>query len=72
MVCRVYDKLDNQQLEQCWTPTWDGDLISKTSRDKLVEGGLVQRAHGFNWLTADGIISLQLTWLAQKNPQCRL
>jgi len=58
MVCRSYDKTDMAQMVQCWMPTWDGDLISKSSRDKLFEGKLIQRQHGYNWLTADGIIGV--------------
>jgi hypothetical protein len=36
-------------------PVWDGNLIYKQARDKLVRRGLVQRSHGYNWLSLDGI-----------------
>lgn len=55
MGCISYSKGEMEQLEQLWTVTWDGNLISKAYRDKLVKTGLAQRAHGFNWLTPDGV-----------------
>lgn len=36
-------------------PIWDGNLISKAARDKLVDFGLVDRAKGFQFLTVAGI-----------------
>ncbi len=48
-------RIINEQLAQLLTVTWDGDLIGKTVRDWLVENGLVQRNHGFNWLTTKGV-----------------
>lgn len=36
-------------------PTWDGDLISKSSRDYLVKDGYVGRLRGFNFLTPKGV-----------------
>jgi hypothetical protein len=50
-----YSVIDLECAEQLWTVTWDGDLVSKASRDRLVNDGLAQRAHGFNWLTANGV-----------------
>jgi hypothetical protein len=43
------------QLDQLITVTWDGNLLSKDARDELVRRGLVQRHHGWNWLTREGI-----------------
>lgn len=34
---------------------WDGDVPSKQERNMLVRTLLVQRAHGFQFLTADGV-----------------
>ena len=34
--------------------TWDGDLISKASRDALVKAGLVQCVNGWNIITERG------------------
>jgi hypothetical protein len=45
----------NEALKQLTTVTWDGNLVSKATRDWLVERGLVQRFDGFNWLTSKGI-----------------
>jgi hypothetical protein len=36
-------------------PTWDGNLASKTGRDLLVDLGIAERGHGFQWLTRTGI-----------------
>ena len=45
------------QFRQCvGGPVWDGDVISKDARDRLVENGLLSRAHGYNILTADGVM----------------
>ena len=52
--------LSNFAVETLWQlfrngPTWDGDLVSKTGRDELVDLGLVERGHGFQWLVRAGI-----------------
>lgn len=44
-----------EQLRQLITATWDGNLISKSARDYLVEKGLAQRGFGYNWLTEKGM-----------------
>lgn len=44
-----------EPLAQLLTVTWDGNLMSKDARDRLVKCGLVERAHGYNWLTNKGI-----------------
>lgn len=36
-------------------PVWDGNLIGKHERDRLVEAGLVERASGWNFLSAKGV-----------------
>jgi len=36
-------------------PIWDGNLISKSARDKLVDIGLVERCKGFQFLTHRGV-----------------
>lgn len=41
------------QILNC--PVWDGDLISKSDRDELVRHGYVKRAHGFNFISEEGI-----------------
>ncbi len=52
--------LRRAQVETMWQlfkngPTWDGNLISKTDRSILHDMGLVDRAHGWNWLTSAGM-----------------
>ena len=44
------------QLMHC---TADGDLICKSTRTWLVEAGLATRGHGFNVITAAGVMYLQ-------------
>lgn len=36
-------------------PVWDGNLVGKEERNKLVEAGLVARGNGYNYLTGEGI-----------------
>jgi hypothetical protein len=36
-------------------PTWDGNVVSKQSRDELVRMGLAASGHGWQWLTKAGI-----------------
>lgn len=36
-------------------PTWDGDIISKTGRDDLIELGLASRAEGWAFITEKGL-----------------
>ena len=44
-----------EQLRQIFNgATWDGDLISKRLRDRLVEDGLVERVKGWNIITTMG------------------
>ncbi len=44
-----------EALKQLLTATWDGNLISKENRDKLVQRGLAERGNGYNWITSKGI-----------------
>ena len=59
-----YTELSNQayieQLQQLTHLTWDGDLIGKSERTKLVADGYAQRvAGGWNIITPDGIKYLE-------------
>lgn len=36
-------------------PLWDGYVSSKSGRDTLVSGELVERGHGWQWLTRRGV-----------------
>lgn len=44
-----------KQLANAFLVTRDGDLLSKESRDQLVNLGYVAQHKGFNYLTRDGI-----------------
>lgn len=39
-------------------PVWDGDLISKTDRDRLYQDGYIERFSGWNFLTQHGVKTL--------------
>lgn len=59
-----YKELSNQpivaQLQQLTHLTWDGDLIGKQERDKLLKEGLSQKVSGgWNIITPKGIEYLQ-------------
>ena len=47
-----------EQLIQLTTVTWDGDLICKSDRDRLVKCGYAEKVEGYNFITAKGIIVL--------------
>ena len=52
------DSVDCDQLHQLVQgPIWDGNLISKHARDRLVQYGLVDRAEGFNFLIKAGVVA---------------
>ena len=36
-------------------PTWDGNLVSKGERDRMVDAGLADRWNGWNYLTQEGV-----------------
>jgi hypothetical protein len=52
------------QLKQLKTITWDGDLISKSHRDWLVDRGYVDRSDGFNYLNESGVKLIKTLFLA--------
>ena len=61
---KYYQEVSNQplvaQLQQLTALTWDGDLISKFERDKLVKSGLAQKiTNGWNIITDKGVTYLE-------------
>jgi hypothetical protein len=36
-------------------PVWDGNVVSKDGRARLVEMGMCERGDGFTWLTRFGV-----------------
>lgn len=60
---RIYD---NDVLRQLFLdgPTWDGNLLSKADRTRLVDAGLVERWGGWNYLTEDGVEAAVTSGLA--------
>lgn len=47
-----------QLLHFRFGPIWDGNLISKSARDSLVDDGLLTRTKGFQFLTEKGVATL--------------
>lgn len=47
-----------QQLCQLIEVTFDGKLLSKDARNKLVGRGYAQKLEGWNWLTETGVKAL--------------
>lgn len=46
-------------LQIAAAPVWDGDLVSKMCRDRLVERGWVARCEGYNIITNEGRATIQ-------------
>jgi hypothetical protein len=51
----LLSELEIEQLCQLIEVAWDGDLISKAARNKLINRGYVQQLEGWNWLTKLGV-----------------
>lgn len=52
------DEVEVEQLRQLARATWDGNLIGKSTRDRLVSKGLVERFNGWNVVTKLGLCML--------------
>ena len=46
------------QLKQLVSPTYDGNVISKSARSELVDKGLAARWNGLNFITQAGVCVL--------------
>lgn len=76
MKSREDSQLDTERELLCHMffdgPVWDGNLISKEGRSRLVDKGLVQRGHGYQWLTSAGIEEAHAlgftAWKTDKHP----
>ena len=44
-------------LEQLFKtgPTWDGDIVGKSYRDRIIKKGWAERDDGWTYLTRDGV-----------------
>ena len=51
------------QLKQLITPTYDGNVISKAARTRLVDKCLVARWNGLNFITQAGVCVLDILGL---------
>lgn len=48
-------------------PTWDGNLVSKSQRDALVDQGFADCWNGWNFLTQKGIVAAVAGGLATRH-----
>ena len=61
---------DIEQLKQLITITWDGNLVSKAMRDRLLADGLCTKVDGWNIITPRGVKFLKMNKaLPDTNPQ---
>ena len=58
-----------EQLKQLTTVTWDGNLVSKDARKRLVKRGYVRQSQGWNLLTKAGVKVLVDLGLLKAQPQ---
>jgi hypothetical protein len=66
-----FSSLSGTERETLWClfkhgPTHDGNVPSKAVRDDLVVKGLVQRGHGYAWLTLAGVKAAVLLGMDSK------
>lgn len=66
-----FSTLSGSERETLWClfqhgPTHDGNVPSKSVRDDLVVKGLVQRGHGYAWLTLAGVKAAVLLGMDSK------
>jgi hypothetical protein len=72
--CRMAD----HSMEVLWQlfrcgPTWDGDIVSKTGRDKLIDLGMAKRTEGWSYLTETGVLAaLSVKMNQQKEKEIHL
>ena len=60
---KLCPRLSAVELEALWqlrVTVWDGYLISKTTRDRLVELGLADRCAGWQVITREGLAVLDV------------
>lgn len=52
-------------------PAWDGNVVSKSGRDDLVEMGFAERWNGWQWLTREGIEVAVTSDIGKRNDRWR-
>lgn len=59
LTVKVLSSIAIGTLDQLFTngPTWDGNILSKSGRDELVNTGLAKRVNGWAFLTEEGVIA---------------
>lgn len=56
--CPVLDGPELEVLRQCRRTVWDGNVVSKYARDRLVKKGLATRWNGWQVITQEGMAVL--------------
>ena len=56
-----FTSADRDALRQLQKATWDGDLVSKTGRDKLIEMGLAIQYQGWQVVSLEGLAVLEIS-----------
>lgn len=62
----LLDSMELEQLQQLAAPVWDGDVISKSTRDKLWDRGLIDRWNGWQFVTIYGFAVLETLGLHRR------
>jgi hypothetical protein len=65
---KLCPRLTASQLEALWQlrmTVWDGYVISKTTRDQLVDLGLAARLNGWQFITREGMAVLDVYGLLE-------
>ena len=65
---KLCPRLTGSQLEVLWQlrrTVWDGYVISKTTRDQLVDLGLAARLNGWQFITREGMAVLDVYGLLE-------
>lgn len=62
----LLNSMEIELLNQCQIPVWDGNVISKSTRDKLWDKGLIDRWNGYQFLTIYGFAVVEIFGLIRK------
>lgn len=62
----MLDSMQLEQLQQLQKPVWDGNVISKYTRDQLWDMGLIDRWNGWQFVTIYGFAVLETLGLIKE------
>src|ERR1700691_3468917 len=64
--CPLLSPVQQEALFQLRTATWDGDVLSHTTRAELVQKGCVCRYNGWQVITKEGLAVLEVLGLLKE------